>query len=608
MENHILAGMPFCRHNNVEMSISKELFFIKGKTIPFGSHSHPVKAHNQIRSINCCTLRNGTSTVLYPGDFVEIQNDSLSSYEGEVAIEPRITSPLSGSWPEPGITRIVNSTIRVPNETDQPIQLSRGQHIAHLREVLVDGSLSSLTPAGYTSPKHVPKSVKPFSDGIVFDPDNQLSQSQAADFKKITLQFDSVFDPEFTGYNDYSGKIRAHLNLGPVLPPPQKGRLPLYDNGNLELMQQHSDELERLGVLVCPEDVGIIPQHVSPSFLVNKSNGMKRYVTAFNDIAKYCRLPPSKITKCDDVLRQIGSFNYIVKTDLTKSFFQLKMSKDSMAYLGTITPFKGVRLYARAAMGMPGSSEWLDELCSRVMGDLLMKRVVLIIADDMFVGGKTIEELLKNWSLLLATLARNNLKLSAQKTVVAPKSTVVLGWVWSSGTLSPSQHKVSPLLNTEPPKTCTAMRSFIGAYKDLARTIPKAASLLAPLENAIKGLNGRDCVKWTDELAEDFKKAKVPLSSPNSIVIPKVDDKLIVTVDASPLNNGLGATLFVSCREKRSCAGHFSFKLKQHHVKWLPCEAEALAITAAVSHFAPFIKNSSHSTQILTDSKPCVQA
>ena len=86
-------------------------------------------------------------------------------------------------------------------------------------------------------------------------------------------------------------------------------------------MQQHSDELERLGVLVCPEDVGIIPQHVSPSFLVNKSNGMKRYVTAFNDIAKYCRLPPSKVTKCDDILRQIGSFRYIIKTDLTKSFF-----------------------------------------------------------------------------------------------------------------------------------------------------------------------------------------------------------------------------------------------------------------------------------------------
>ena len=452
------------------------------------------------------------------------------------------------------------------------------------------------------------KATKPFSDGIIFDPDNQLSADQASNFRSVNKQFDSVFNPDFTGYNDFSGKIRAHLNLGPVLPPPQKARLPLYDNGNLELLQSESDDLERLGVLVRPEDVGIVPQHVSPSFLVGKSDGKKRFITAFNDIAKFCRLPPSKITKCDDILRQIGSFNYIIKTDLTKSFFQLKMSRESMAYLGTITPYKGVRLYARAAMGMPGSSEWLDELCSRVLGELLMKRIVLVIADDMYVGGSTIEELLTNWSLLLTALARNNLKLSASKTVIAPKSTVVLGWVWTSGNLSPSQHKISPLVNTDPPKTCTSMRSFIGAYKDLSRAIPKSASLLSPLENAIKGLNGKDSVKWNDELLNAFKQAKCALTSPRSIVIPKIEDKLILTVDASPLNNGLGATLFVMRKGKRLAASHFSFKLKDHHVKWLPCEAEALAINAAATHFAPFIRNSTHSTQILTDNQPCVQA
>ena len=452
------------------------------------------------------------------------------------------------------------------------------------------------------------KAMKPFSDGIQLDPDGLLSPSQASDFRKLHLEHDSVFDPKFTGYNDFSGKIRAHLNIGPVLPPAQKARLPLYDNGNLELLQKESDDLENLGVLVRPEDVNIVPLHISPSFLVGKSDGTKRYVTAFNNVAKFCRLPPSKVTKCDDILRQIGIVNYIIKTDLTKSFFQIKMSEDSMAYLGTMTPFKGIRLYARAAMGMPGSSEWLDELCSRVLGDLLMKRVVLIIADDMYVGGKSIEDLLCNWSLLLDTLARNNLKLSARKTVVAPRSTVILGWVWTSGTLSPSQHKISPLICTSPPKTCTAMRSFIGAYKDLSRAIPKSASLLAPLENAIKGLNGKDNVSWTDELIEDFKSAKAPLAAPNTLVIPKPDDRLVITVDASPLNCGLGATLFVIRDGKRLVAGHFSFKLKCHQIKWLPCEAEALAINAASVHFSPFIRNSRHRTQILTDSKPCVQA
>ena len=257
MDNHILAGMPFCRQNGLEMSIAKEQFYIKGHTIPFGTH--PQQALNKTRSVNCCTLRNSDATVLYPGDFVEIQATSLSPYEGEVALEPRVTSPLCGTWPEPQITRVVNSSIRVPNDTKQPIQLSRGQHIAQIHQVLVDGSLDILkTDVERAQIKPAIKVKTPFSDGIVLDPDNQLKPSQVVEFKELALQFDSVFDPNFTGYNDFSGKIRAHLNLGPVPPPPQKARLPLYDNGNLELLQVESDKLEDLGVLVCPEEVGII--------------------------------------------------------------------------------------------------------------------------------------------------------------------------------------------------------------------------------------------------------------------------------------------------------------------------------------------------------------
>ena len=41
---------------------------------------------------------------------------------------------------------------------------------------------------------------------------------------------------------------------------------------------------------------------------------------------------------------------------------------------------------------------------------------------------------------------------------------------------------------------------------------------------------------------------------------------------------------------------------------WLPCEIEALGIGAAIKHFAPYIIQSPHTTEVLTDSRPCVQA
>ena len=139
------------------------------------------------------------------------------------------------------------------------------------------------------------------------------------------------------------------------------------------------------------------------------------------------------------------------------------MDKASIPYLGTITPFKGIRVYTRSAMGQPGSSEHLRELLTRVVGDYLTEGFLIIKDDDMYIGSQTVSELLLFWKKVLHRLQQNNLYLSACKTEVAPKRTTVLGWIWECGTISIPSHKITPLANSDPPKTCSSMRSFIGA-------------------------------------------------------------------------------------------------------------------------------------------------
>ena len=613
MDSDILAGVPFCRLNDVEFSFKKEEIYIQGRTIQYGSHC------SARQPMSSSILRNSSPTVIYPGEFLEVSNPAFEQFGCEVAIEPRQDSPHNGSWPEPEITRVIDCSVRIPNRSEDIIFLSKNQHFGQINQVLtVDSDILETYPdIALTTGKHLPalpapvikpKPEFPFSDSIPVDPRSQLTTSQKQAFIAVNKKFDSVFNPNFTGYNDYSGAIRAKITIGAVPPPPQKAKLPFYNQANLQLLQSKADDLEDKGVLVTPESVNMTPIHISPSFLVKKANGDWRYVTAFNDIGKFCRLPPSKVTKCNDILQKIGSFKYIIKSDLTSSFFQLKVSPDSMPYLGTVTPFKGIRLYARAAMGMPGSSEWLDELMSRVVGNMVMDDKVLLIADDLYVGANTVEELLTYWEELLAALSKNNLVLSASKTVIAPVSTVILGWIWKNGTLSPSDHKICALRKADPPKTCTAMKSFLGAYKDIARSIQKSASFLSPLDAATSGLSGKDQIQWTDELRSTFDKAKAALDSISDLAIPSSSDKLIITVDASPLNKGLGATLFVMRNGKKLVAEYFSFKMKSHQISWLPCEVEALAICTAVTHFSPYIRESHHTTQVLTDSKPCVQA
>jgi hypothetical protein len=129
-----------------------------------------------------------------------------------------------------------------------------------------------------------------------------------------------------------------------------------------------------------------------------------------------------------------------------------------------------------------------------------MSTLLLVNADDMYVGGNDMRQLLIHWSAVLEKMFLNNLKLNAVKTVICPIQTNILGWIWHSGTLSVSSHKISALITTEPPKTCSAMKSYIGAYKAMSQCIPRYASLLSPWEDSTKGLQGNQLIQWNDEL------------------------------------------------------------------------------------------------------------
>ena len=99
----------------------------------------------------------------------------------------------------------------------------------------------------------------------------------------------------------------------------------------------------------------------------------------------------------DSTLRQITQWKHIITTDLMSAFYQIALARKAMKYCSIATPFCGVRVYARSAMGMPGSETALEELMCSVLGDLIHEGVVAKIADDLYCGADSPEELLQNW-------------------------------------------------------------------------------------------------------------------------------------------------------------------------------------------------------------------
>ena len=279
-----------------------------------------------------------------------------------------------------------------------------------------------------------------------------------------------------------------------------------------------------------------------------------------------------------------------------------------MKYCGVATPFKGVRVYVRSAMGIPGSETALKEVMCRVLGPLLHDGSVAKIVDDLYCGGNTPQELLNNWKRVLQALHKCNLRLSAHKTIISPKTTTILGWIWNAGSLSASPHRLNTLATYPEPNSVARLRSFIGAYKVLFRVIPRCSSYLTPLDAVTAGRASQQSINWTNDLRAAFSSTQNALSSALTITLPRLEDQLWIVTDGAVRDPGIGATLYVTRGDKLHVSGFFSTKLRGSQTTWLPREVVAFSIVAATKHFSPYLIQSVKKACIFTDSKPCVQA
>ena len=62
------------------------------------------------------------------------------------------------------------------------------------------------------------------------------------EFTRLHQDYAKAFTANFGVYNDASGKVRANVPIGPILPPPCKGKLPFYTYTNFQVLQEEADK------------------------------------------------------------------------------------------------------------------------------------------------------------------------------------------------------------------------------------------------------------------------------------------------------------------------------------------------------------------------------
>ena len=243
LDVEVLAGTPFMEANDVAVRPAKrEVLLGNGSVYTYGSKSPPSPLPTVRRAF---VLRAPTpSKTVWPGEFLEVQLPDDAPPDSEYALEPRTDTPSSHKLkpsqllPQPSVVSSVARAIRIPNLSTEPRTLKRHEHFCQVTPVFEPKEDPSAGPS--TAKRPLPPSNFSHSASVQVDPDSILPHEIRANFQSLLREYDSVFDPQFPGYNGSAGPYQAQINMGPVEPPQRKGRLPQYARDKLVELQEKS--------------------------------------------------------------------------------------------------------------------------------------------------------------------------------------------------------------------------------------------------------------------------------------------------------------------------------------------------------------------------------
>ena len=109
--------------------------------------------------------------------------------------------------------------------------------------------------------------------------------------------------------------------------------------------------------------------------------------------------------------------------------------------------------------------------------------VLLSIADDVTVYGKTLADHDKNLITVLDTLRESGLTVNEKQCKLRLPQLTFFGHDLNKRGIEPSEEKIAAIQDCEPPKTASEARSFMGLVQYSAKFIPDLASVARPIQD-----------------------------------------------------------------------------------------------------------------------------
>ena len=326
---------------------------------------------------------------------------------------------------------------------------------------------------------------------------------------------------------------------------------------------------------------------------VLKKDGSLRLCGDYKPVNKAILLDRYPIPKVQDLLSGLADASVFSKLDCAQAYNQLLLDEESKE-LTTVNTLKGLIRWNRLAFGISSAPGIFQRCMENLFKDF---QDVFCFLDDILLISKNYKEHEILLNKVFKRLEEKGIKLRADKCEIGVPEVEYLGFKITKEGLLPTSKKVDAIRNAPKPFDVTSLRAFLGLLNFYRKFIPKAATVLEPLNRLLKA---NTPWSWGKEQQEAFRTSKELLVNSEALVHFDPTKPIRVSVDSS--SYGIGAVLCHVIDNMERPVYFVSRTLTETERRYSQVEKEALALVYGCTSFHDYLWGQKF--ELITDHKP----
>jgi len=348
----------------------------------------------------------------------------------------------------------------------------------------------------------------------------------------------------------------------------------------------------------------------SPIFCVSKKgeDGW-RLVLDYRKLNAQSHVDRYSIRSVEECLQEVGRAESTVFSalDLTAGFYQLPLDPRIKHTTAFTVPGMGQFQWLAAPMGLQGSPSSFSRLMDKVLQGATN---TVTFVDDVLVHSRSFAAHMEHLEQVFSRLLRAGLKLNLPKCRLGQAEVPYLGHTLSAAGVTPGKDKHKALLDTKPPETITALRSFLGLANFFRKFVANFAEKAAPLHALTRQTSDWHKGPMPEEAIEAFEVLKKDITSAQPLALPRPAGTFHLYVDAASgsydegREGGMGACLMQQQNGVNVPVAFASRALSPAERNYSAFLLEKAAALYAIEHFGHLLRGQRF--YLYSDNKPLV--